>query len=124
MFAHAFRALAPRLLTLGLLAALPGKASDSLRCANRLVSRGASQPEVVARCGPPTSVKQRHLTRRIRVTEDVEEYEDLEWELWLYDFGPHNFIQQLTFENGFLIDVQSGNYGTPAGQPPPEHPRE
>ena len=42
----------------------------------------------------------------------VEDLIEVAIDEWLYDFGPQRFIQHLTFEQGKLVDVTSGKYGT------------
>jgi hypothetical protein len=44
-------------------------------------------------------------------TTQVEDSIDVPVEEWTYDFGPQRFIQFLTFEDGRLVRVQSGDYG-------------
>jgi hypothetical protein len=31
---------------------------------------------------------------------------------WTYDFGPHRFIQYLTFEDGTLLSIEAGGRGS------------
>jgi hypothetical protein len=109
------------LLTLG----APSAEADAIRCGRKLVSDGDTLYEVRARCGDPDqqihrvelrTVRQwvggpcigndprqcgRYLERTIEVTID---------EL-TYDFGPHQFINYLTFEQGRLISIVSGQRG-------------
>ncbi|ATB51361.1 hypothetical protein MYMAC_007019 [Corallococcus macrosporus DSM 14697] len=93
----------------------------SLRCGRALVSDGALQTEVIAKCGEPTAKNFRTVTdSQGSVTPDrhrggvnterrsvTREYED-----WTYNFGPRRLMQVVTFENGRLIDVQSAGYGS------------
>ena len=92
--------------------------ADSLRCGQKLVSHGDSKVEVVARCGEPASKEtrveyetQKHasagggdiVVQERTVQKTIEE--------WTYNFGPNNFIQYVTFEDGRMVKVRSGKYG-------------
>ncbi len=77
----------------------------------RGLEKGDRQPEVVARCGPPSFVEDyeeehiKKLDRRgfssfnVRISE------------WTYDFGPDRFVRILKFENGRLVGLEEGDYG-------------
>lgn len=112
------------LLCLGLL--LPHLASaDSLRCKNRLVSIGDGTHDVRSLCGLPDATQQRiekrSVMRQVRVPcaqpgpsyciAAVQDTIEVTVEVWTYDFGPQRFLQYLTFEQGTLIRMQSGDYG-------------
>ena len=82
-------------------------------CGDRIISRGESKGEVLAKCGEPfyrTSHDEELWepmgatgSRRVAVT--VEE--------WTYNFGPQRFMRIITFRNGRVVDVRTGNYGVP-----------
>ena len=40
-------------------------------------------------------------------------------EVWVYDFGPQRFMEELTFEDGVLIGSRALSYGT--RRAPAEH---
>jgi hypothetical protein len=80
-------------------------------CGDRIISRGETKGEVLAKCGEPfyrTShyeelwepLDETH-SRKVVVT--VEE--------WTYNFGPHRFMRIFTFRNGTVVDVRTGIYG-------------
>lgn len=87
-------------------------AGDTMRCGSYLVSVGDPGYEVEARCGRPSY---RYFT----------EYGDI----WVYNFGPSRFLEQLRFLNGRLVDISSHGYGfsapsqgqSPANYPPPPY---
>ncbi len=65
---------------------------DSFRCASGIAERGDAKYAVQEKCGKPTSVDQ---------GDDV----------WIYDFGPGQFVYYLTFLEGRLNRIQRGGYG-------------
>jgi hypothetical protein len=97
--------------------------ANGMRCNSKLVDRGDTTYEVKSLCGPPDDARQRIERRSVRRLVEVpcgtgrcpivvEEMVEVAVDEWLYDFGPQRFIQHLTFEQGKLVDVQSGKYGT------------
>ncbi len=112
---------------IGTLTAGAASAADagSMRCGTRLVSVGDTQYEVRATCGPPDASQQRTETRTVRhqvrvpcadgrkgwCTAMVERAVEVAIEEWVYDFGTRRFLQHLTFEQGRLVRVESGERG-------------
>ena len=47
----------------------------------------------------------------IAVTVQIDE--------WTYDFGPMQFMEEITFENGVMRSSRPMGYGTARGQPAP-----
>ena len=87
---------------LGLTTLGPTSASaDSMRCGRELVRDGHRTSDVVKRCGQPTSTSKR-----------VEALTGVTYDDWTYDFGPREFVRHLTFQNGVLIQIVIGDYGT------------
>jgi hypothetical protein len=104
-----------------------GAQAQGFRCHTRLVNEGDSSLEVRAHCGDPDEARQRVESRVVsRFVETpcmrahgpglcrvlVQDVVSVLVDEWTYDFGPQRFIQFLTFEQGKLINVESGNYGT------------
>jgi Protein of unknown function (DUF2845) len=99
--------------------------TGGMRCGTRLVSVGDTQYEVRATCGPPDASQQRTETRTVRhqvrvpcadgrkawCTTMVESAIEVSVEEWVYDFGTRRFLQHLTFEQGRLVRVESGERG-------------
>jgi hypothetical protein len=101
--------------------------ADGMRCGTRLVSDGDSLYEVRERCGDPEAARQRTELRTVRQYIDgpcfqdrgvlrcgqvVERVIEVVIDEWTYDFGPHQLIRHLTFEQGRLLRVGTGSYGT------------
>lgn len=94
-----------------LLGALPAHA---MRCGNLLVMEGDHMFAVLQKCGPPQYRDERVEYRGIRLKGtglEQDQFEAVKVEEWLYNFGPHLFMQQLRFENGRLIQIKSLGYG-------------
>lgn len=98
------------------------------RCGGKLVSEGDSAFQVKNLCGGPDQATQRIEQRVVRrwvagpctrqpaghvqcgyVEEQVVQVTIDEW---LYDFGPQSLIRFLTFEQGQLVRIATGGYGT------------
>ena len=99
------------------------RADDGFRCrTGRLVSVGDAMKEVRDRCGEPDDVTTRTERRKVKhrytrrvggVVETVEEEQEVEIPLdeWTYDMGPHALTRYVTFENGRVVNVATGDYG-------------
>ena len=80
-------------------------------CDDRIISTGDTKGEVLAKCGEPfyrTSHdeelrEQFEETRSRKVVVTVEE--------WTYNFGPQRFLRIITFRNGKVVDIRTGQYG-------------
>ena len=101
---------------------------NDFRCGNKLVSVGDRKFEVLTKCGEPTyrdvryekRVK-RDLYRDLfppREPRESERYRDplfveemVAVEEWVYNFGSLQFVRYLTFENGILVNIETGDYG-------------
>jgi hypothetical protein len=95
-------------------------ADSALRCGSRIVSIGATPPEVTDRCGEPVYVEQWEEGGDGYVSQlfdyETERYlaprlikAPLRMERWTYDFGTNKFIRYLTFQNGRLIKIETGD---------------
>jgi hypothetical protein len=65
--------------------------------------------------GQPTYLEQRQEERSIAGSNGEVFQNTVTIERLTYDFGPDRFIQILTFENGKLTNMRTGDYGK--GQP-------
>jgi hypothetical protein len=85
--------------------------ASAMRCGNNLVDVGDTKIEVLAKCGEPTLKEDvgddfetesdeigRRKTRRF-----VEE--------WTYNFGPTRLIHILTFKDGKIVRIRTGDKG-------------
>lgn len=84
----------------------------AMRCGRYLVIEGDYKSDVIARCGHPDSIETHteivgrtlHFPYR---TLDLQHYEEIQVEEWIYNFGSFRFKQYLRFENGVLKEVKS-----------------
>jgi hypothetical protein len=83
-----------------------------MRCGHDLVELGYYKEEVRRRCGEPESVETRsrlagstvHFPHR---TIDIQQYDEIQVEEWIYNFGPSRLKQYLRFENGELKEIKT-----------------
>ena len=87
-------------------------AASAMKCGHKLVELGDYKGDVLARCGEPESIENRtkivgsalHHPRR---TLDLQQYEEVKIEEWVYNFGSYRLQQYLRFENGVLKEIKS-----------------
>ena len=88
----------------------------ALRCGHKLVQIGAHKSEVLERCGEPDSVEERRAIRGSRLRHpygslEIDQFEEVLIEEWIYNFGPRKFQQLLEFEDGELKKIRNLSYG-------------
>jgi hypothetical protein len=99
-------------LLIFLLSLFFSNAALALRCGHSLVDIGNFKNDVYAKCGAPESIDTRIKIIGSRVhfpyrTLDIDQYEEVEVETWIYNFGPVRFQQYLRFENGVLVEIKT-----------------
>jgi len=79
-------------------------------CDFELFSLGTTSAEVASKCGKPDWKEQRFelITHKIasgrrQISVTVDE--------WTFNLGPSNFMRILTFRNGSLVDIRTGEKG-------------
>ena len=110
------------ILILLLLVASSVSASD-FRCGSDIISPGDREFDVLKKCGNPDNVE---VWEEVRIKRDLGAHlflpgeeppgfvfakELVTVEEWEYNLGPGRFIRYLTFENGRLIKITTGDYG-------------
>ena len=91
--------------------------TEAFYCGARVVSIGDPQVSVQRKCGDPDTTEWR-ISYRALPTQDpysgelVTVYTPVAIEVWLYNFGPQRFMEELSFENGRLMSIQSLGYGS------------
>lgn len=102
--------------------------ASAFRCGTRLVSAGDFKSRVLAECGEPTHIDVWHEERvydyyapyyynddfereRHRYRTPVLVKELVTIERWIYNLGNHKLIRYLTFENGRLVLIKTGEHG-------------
>ena len=104
--------------------------SGGFRCpgTGRLISKGDSTDQVVARCREPDASSQHREQRTVRqrvrrwlrgVLVEVEEERSVEVivDRWTYDFGKERFVRHLLFENDRLVSIRDGARGNGPSEP-------
>jgi Protein of unknown function (DUF2845) len=88
----------------------------ALDCHGRLVVIGASPWEVTERCGEPANVE--YVTKYLPqqaydhiLQRYVQTLVPVQQSIWTYNFGSSRFLYYLTFQEGKLIDIKTGEYG-------------
>lgn len=100
-------ALAVFLMLLTLLAG----SAFALRCGQGLVTVGDSKLEVLEKCGEPFWTDRHALEFRERIDSERETRSFINVDEWTYNLGPHKLLHYLRFENGRLVDIDTGPYG-------------
>src|SRR5437762_12930699 len=89
--------------------------ADAISCGNQLVSSGDSMYDVRTRCGVPDMTLARveyrtlyaqaagpcfNINGQLRCGSAASQTVPISVEEWTYDFGPHQFVRTLVFEQG------------------------
>ena len=101
----------------GFCAALTTPAPAQVMCPMGAIEIGDSQDEVLAMCGPPTSVQEWDQTRVAEADLPdgtfVEPLIVVPQPEWVYNFGPTRFVVLVLFENGVVSDLRTGDVPPP-----------
>ena len=103
-------------LTLMILAAAPLHA-QTLQCGTKLVTKGDISAKVAALCGRPTHIEHSFISRawtaRIagQVSQGATTMIEIPVEVWIYNLGPDKLMQQIRFEDGKVVNIDSLGYG-------------
>lgn len=86
----------------------------ALRCGSKVISEGDSSSKVKHYCGEPSDVVSYRDYNPVYpyyygYDDDGGSYDVVEE--WTYNFGPQQFMHTLTFRNGKLKKIESGDYG-------------
>ena len=94
-----------------------GQAFAAFRCGPNLILIGDDKEEVLLKCGEPSFSELSSLESGRRYGADL--YRGSGYgrstyfvEKWYYNCGPHKFIKILTFRNGIVRDIETGDYGS------------
>ncbi len=101
----------------------PDANSSDWRCREKIISVGDRKSDVLRNCGQPANVEvrqeeriKRDLGSAFAPPEETRRpplflREFVTIEEWEYNLGPTQFIRYLTFENGILVRIATGDYG-------------
>lgn len=90
--------------------------ANAMRCGHQLVQQGDYKLDVLERCGEPDSVERRTAVRGSRLRHpqgalEIDQFQEVEIEVWIYNFGPRKLKQLLEFEDGVLKSIRSLDHG-------------
>lgn len=107
--------------------------ANSMRCDRELISRGDNQGEVLASCGEPMFATQKTIYRsgipnrrfsslslgngyysditRGELIYHNRSVVEVPVEVWTYNFGPRNFMREVTFTDGRVTAIRTLGYG-------------
>jgi hypothetical protein len=88
----------------------------AFRCGHSLVQIGHHKLDVLEKCGEPDAMEERIAVRGSRLGHpygalQIDHYEEILIEEWVYNFGPRQFKQFLHFEDGVLTAIRKLSYG-------------
>jgi hypothetical protein len=88
----------------------------ALDCHGRLVVLGASPWDVKERCGEPSAIDDVVKQFPQRAYDPISQTTvyilvPVQQSIWTYNFGPTRFVYYLTFQDGKLIEITTGEYG-------------
>jgi hypothetical protein len=86
-------------------------AAFAMRCGNRLVDRGAQDFQVRDRCGEPFWTDSYTSVDVTDAYGPTEVQRTVQFDVWYYNFGPHQFMHQMVFRDGFLVRDETLGYG-------------
>jgi hypothetical protein len=83
----------------------------ALRCGTRIVTEGTQDFQVRDRCGDPFYDDTYYATEVFGARGPVGLYRDVQYDVWYYNFGPHNLMRRFVFRDGVLAREETLGYG-------------
>ena len=80
-------------------------------CDGDEIKPGLTQYEILQRCGDPSFKDSRQEERLANTSEHSKRLTITRIDEWTYNFGPNKFLRILKFENGKLVDIETGDRG-------------
>jgi len=96
------------------LAPTAARAEGGFRCGSHIVRNGETQDDVAGKCGDPDATREwtEYQTEAVYVGDrKIERSVPINYAEWKYDFGRDRLIRYLTFVQGRLREVHTGEYG-------------
>ena len=125
-----FLSIRTQLLAVIVLVGLVPAQAMAMRCGTHIITKGDSQTKVLRYCGEPTQARSRYITRgggrsdfevrhRLQTDDSIARgsryhyfvSEEILVEEWVFNLGPNRLMRQITFENGFVVEVETLEYG-------------
>jgi hypothetical protein len=98
------------LIFLQLPASVAAQQTGSMSCRNGIVSINDTIPDVVKKCGLPAFQDRREETFS-GGQRHGRSYEIIAVDDWIYNFGPQEFMYEVTFQNGRVAKIESLDHG-------------
>jgi hypothetical protein len=126
---HKFRSVHFLIVTVLIAGAIFPSQAMAMRCGTHIITRGDSQAKVLRYCGEPTQARSRFITRgarhsafevrrpqegvQVRTGNRYDYYvsEEVLVEEWVFNLGPNKLMREVTFENGYVVKVDTLEYG-------------
>ena len=89
------------------------KETPKPECGDRVISAGDTKTDVLTKCGEPFYRTSHQEEFRQQLDDTHSRNVIVTVDEWTYNFGPQRFMRIITFRNGTVIDVRTGNYGVP-----------
>jgi hypothetical protein len=80
-------------------------------CDGDEITPGLTQFEILQRCGDPAFKDSRQEERLANSGKQSKRLTITRIDEWTYNFGPNKFLRILKFENGRLVDIETGDRG-------------
>jgi hypothetical protein len=109
-----------RWLLAGVLLMMFSGATFALRCNRHVVVEGYRKSKVFGLCGEPDFTEHKieyqdsslsSRNRRFGTSLELSHLQQIELDVWTYNFGPHRLMHHLHFKNGKLYRIEVGGYG-------------
>jgi Protein of unknown function (DUF2845) len=112
-----------RLILAAILASISWDASaQAMECGNKLITRGDSISKVATLCGNPAQVDRSSIIRSASAgwvngqwVQSGGAQLEIPVEIWLYNFGPDKLMQQIRFEDGRVVKIETLDFGYAEG---------
>jgi len=88
-----------------------GALPSAERCDSTEIQTGITQYEILQRCGEPAFKDSRQVEQLTSADEHTNTLTIKRIDEWTYNFGPTKFLRILKFENGELVEVETGDHG-------------
>jgi hypothetical protein len=83
----------------------------AMRCGSRLVIDGDQDFQVRDRCGEPFWTDSYANLEIIGAYGPIEQQREVQFDVWYYNFGPHQLMRRLIFRDGYLLREDTLGYG-------------
>ena len=100
-----------RLAVFALLLLFASPSAFAFRCGTNLVTAGEQDFRVRAKCGDPFYADTYVATEVFGANGPVEEYRDVQYDVWYYNFGPSTLMRRFVFRDGVLAREETLGYG-------------